>query len=137
MNLKNIPFAEMIKLAEADGGYTFALNNEVAYTNHLGTVAAAAQFSLAEFTSGQWLLDTFPDLAQQAIPMLRKSSVKFKTPGKGRVRAKVQMSDTIAASVRKQLTEKKRALCEIEVVVVDDNEQIIMAGNFEWFIALN
>lgn len=137
MNLKNIPFAEMIKLANADGLYTFALNDEVAYTNHLGTVAAAAQFSLAEFTSGQWLLDTFPDLSQQAIPMLRKSSVKFKTPGKGRMRARVKATEPNATEVRKQLLEKKHALCAIEVVVVDDNEQITMTGNFEWFIALN
>jgi acyl-coenzyme A thioesterase PaaI-like protein len=137
MNLKDIPFAGMIRLSEAEGEYTFALDDDIAYTNHLGTVAAAAQFSLAEFTSGQWLLDTFPDLAQQAIPMLRKSSVKFKTPGKGRVRAKVQVSETTALEVRKQLTEKKRALCEIEVVVVNDEEKVIMIGIFEWFITLN
>jgi hypothetical protein len=48
----------------------------------------------------------------------------------------VQASETIALEVRKQLTEKKQALCEIEVVAVNEEEQIIMTGTFEWFIGL-
>ena len=77
-NLTQIPFAQLIKLQNSQGEYLFELANETIYTNHLGTVAAAAQFSLAEFASGQWLLNNFTDLADNTIPMLRKSEVKFK-----------------------------------------------------------
>lgn len=136
MNLTQIPFAKMIRLQEAEGDYTFCLPAHADYTNHLGTVAAAAQFSLAEFATGQWLLDTFPDLAEHVIPMLRTSEVKFKLPAKGRVRAKVIVPQESIAQVRNDLQMKKRALCSIPVQVINEEGQVVMNGNFEWILML-
>ena len=136
MQLTTIPFAQMIRLQEGDGKYTFCLPAHSDYTNHLGTVAAAAQFSLAEFATGQWLLDTFPELAEQVIPMLRTSSVKFKQPAIGRVRAQVYASTEVADAVRTDLMQRKRALCSIPVKVVNDEEEVVMSGTFDWFLAM-
>lgn len=136
MQLTTIPFAQMIRLQESEGPYTFCLPALAEYTNHLGTVAAAAQFSLAEFATGQWLLDTFPDLAEQVIPMLRTSAVKFKQPAIGRVRAQVTLSTDVAEGVRTELLQRKRTLCTIPVKVVNDAEEVVMMGTFDWFLAM-
>lgn len=136
MQLTEIPFAQMIRLEPADSPYLFCLPVHQDYTNHLGTVAAAAQFSLAEFASGQWLLDTFPDLADEVIPMLRSSNVKFKKPANGRIRAKVMAAESSITSVRQELRERKRTLCLVEVVVVNNDEATVMSGTFEWFLMM-
>lgn len=136
MNLKDIPFAKVLGVADSGEGFLFELANDEKYTNHLGTVAAAAQFSLAEFASGQWMINEFPDLAQQVIPVLRKSEVKFKKPAYGKVRAKASVPDEIKQKFITELTERKRALLDISVVVVNDNNEIVMHGTYEWFIQL-
>lgn len=135
-NLTQIPFAQLIKLQNSQGEYLFELANETIYTNHLGTVAAAAQFSLAEFASGQWLLNNFTDLADNTIPMLRKSEVKFKTPGYGKIRAKASVADDLKQQTLNQLMQTKRALINIFVEVVDEQDKLIMQGHFEWYLQL-
>lgn len=136
IQVTEIPFAQMIRLEPADSPYLFCLPAHQDYTNHLGTVAAAAQFSLAEFASGQWLLNTFADLADQVIPMLRSSNVKFKKPASGCIRAKVMTAESSIASVRLELHERKRTLCLVEVVVVNDDDAMVMSGTFEWFLMM-
>jgi acyl-coenzyme A thioesterase PaaI-like protein len=134
MQLTNIPFAQLIRLKHSQSGYVFELLAHDEYTNHLGTVAAAAQFSLAEFASGQCLLDTFPDLQQSIIPMLRKSDVKFRKPAFGRIRAKATLDEKIVEQIRNELSVRNRTICHIRVDVVNDDEEIVMSGNYEWFL---
>lgn len=136
MNLANIPFANLLALKPADGEYLFELDGHVRYTNHLNTVAAAAQFSLAEIASGQWLLNHFPDLANDAIPMLRKSNVRFRTPAKGRVRARATTPESEASEIRTRLVNYRRTTCVITIEVVDDSGDVTMHGEYEWFLML-
>lgn len=136
MNLADIPFANLLGLKPSADDYIFELDGHVRYTNHLNTVAAAAQFSLAEVASGQWLLNHFPDLAAHAIPMLRKSNVRFRTPAVGRIRARTTTPPTEAAEIRARLLSNRRTTCVIHVEVVTDDETITMQGDFEWFLML-
>ena len=136
MNLKDIPFAKLLGLANGQGEFLFELTDDITYTNHLGTVAAAAQFSLAEFTSGQWLLNTFPDIAPNVIPMLRKSEVKFKKPAYGRIRAKANVNRETQEEFLHVFNQNKRALIKIEIDIVNDTSEKVMTGIYEWFIQL-
>lgn len=136
MNLKHIPFAKLLGLTEGQGDFLFELTDDINYTNHLGTVAAAAQFSLAEFASGQWLLNTFPEIAPNVIPMLRKSEVKFKKPAYGRIRAKANVSKETQDEFLYIFNLHKRALIKIYIVLVNDNNEEVMNGVYEWFIQL-
>lgn len=136
MDLAAIPFAKLIGISPSTNEFIFELVDDVKYTNHLGTVAAAAQFSLAEFASGQWMINTFPDIAPKVIPVLRKSEVKFKKPAFGKIRAKVNVSNEIIPEFTNQLTQSKRALISINVIVVNDNDEAVMNGIYEWFIQL-
>jgi acyl-coenzyme A thioesterase PaaI-like protein len=136
MNLKDIPFARLIGLTEGQEEFLFELTDDITYTNHLGTVAAAAQFSLAEFASGQWLINTFPDIAPNVIPMLRKSEVKFKKPAYGRIRAKANVNRETQEEFLHVFNQNKRALIKIEIDIVNDTSEKVMTGIYEWFIQL-
>jgi hypothetical protein len=136
MNLKDIPFAKLIGLTEGQGEFLFELTDDQIYTNHLGTVAAAAQFSLAEFASGQWLINSFPDIAPNVIPMLRKSEVKFKKPAHGKIRAKAKVDHISQQTFLQDLNQFNRALIKIEIDIVIDTNEIVMTGIYEWFIQL-
>ena len=136
MNLKDIPFAKLLDISESNSEFLFELSDDEKYTNHLGTVAAAAQFSLAEFASGQWMLNSFPDIATQVIPVLRKSEVKFRKPAIGRVRARAIVNDESRDQFLTDLTQRKHALVAILIELVNDDLEIVMSGTYEWFIQL-
>jgi acyl-coenzyme A thioesterase PaaI-like protein len=136
MNLKDIPFAKLLAVSDSTSEFLFELQDDEKYTNHLGTVAAAAQFSLAEFASGQWMINTFPEYASQVIPVLRKSEVKFKKPALGRVRARAIVDEDIRHLFITELTQRKRALVTILIELVNDDLEVVMSGTYEWFIQL-
>ncbi len=136
MNLKEIPFAKLLAVSDSTSGFLFELSDDEKYTNHLETVAAAAQFSLAEFASGQWLIHAFPEYAAQVIPVLRKSEVKFRKPAIGRVRARAIVNDESRHQFLTDLTHRKRALVTILIELVNDDLEIVMSGTYEWFIQL-
>ncbi len=136
MNLKEIPFAKLLAVSDSTSGFLFELSDNEKYTNHLGTVAAAAQFSLAEFASGQWLIHAFPEYATQVIPVLRKSEVKFRKPAIGRVRARAIVNEDTRDLFITELTQRKRALVTIVIELVNDDLEIVMSGTYEWFIQL-
>lgn len=136
MNLKEIPFAKLLAVSNSDTDFLFELSADEKYTNHLGTVAAAAQFSLAEFASGQWMINTFPDIAPNVIPVLRKSEVKFRKPALGRVRARALVNEETKTQFITELTQRKRALLTIPIELVNDDLEVVMSGTYEWFIQL-
>jgi acyl-coenzyme A thioesterase PaaI-like protein len=136
MNLKDIPFAKLLDISESNSEFLFELSDDEKYTNHLGTVAAAAQFSLAEFASGQWMLNSFPDIAPQVIPVLRKSEVKFRKPAIGRVRARAIVNDDTRQLFISELLLRKRALLKVLIELVNDDLEVVMSGTYEWFIQL-
>jgi acyl-coenzyme A thioesterase PaaI-like protein len=136
MNLDQIPFAKLIQLQKEEDTGTVSLPDINAFTNHLGTVSAAAQFSLAEIASGQWLLDTFPDLANQIVALIRSSQVTFKKPGIGKLTARITNHPDTAVELKNELLEKQRALFNIRVHVLDSREQVVMIGEYRWYLQL-
>jgi acyl-coenzyme A thioesterase PaaI-like protein len=136
MNLKEIPFAKLLAISESNSEFLFELSDDEKYTNHLGTVAAAAQFSLAELASGQWMINSFPDIATQVIPVLRKSDVKFRKPAIGRVRARAIVNEETRHQFISELMQRNRALLKVLIELVNDDLEIVMSGTYEWFIQL-
>ena len=136
MNLKDIPFAKLLDISESNSEFLFELSDDEKYTNHLGTVAAAAQFSLAEFASGQWMINSFPDIATQVIPVLRKSDVKFRKPAIGRVRARAIVNEETRHQFISELMQRNRALLKVLIELVNDDSEVVMSGTYEWFIQI-
>ena len=79
MNVVKIPFVKKTGIIKTE-------NNELILPfttdthNHLKTMHASAQFTLAETASGDFLQTSFPELVGKVIPVLREAKVKFKKP---------------------------------------------------------
>lgn len=133
MEITNIPFAQTVGLVKgADGVLKF--NYDEALFNHLQTIAAGAQYSLAELASGDHLLSLFPELVEKVIPVLRNSQLKYKSPAATSISAHPSVSDKAVAKFRKQLEKKGRALITINVDIKDTAGVITSSGSFLWYV---
>jgi acyl-coenzyme A thioesterase PaaI-like protein len=111
------------------------LSDKEKYKNHLGTIHASAQFSLAEATSGYFLLKEFQEI-KNIIPVVRKVEVKYKKPAQGKLFSKAELKEN-EEEIIKELFDKQRVLITVKVGILDSKSNITMVADFEWFIALN
>ena len=82
MTITEVPFNRFLGIRKADGDpeYLLQLDDSPHYQNHLGTVHASVQLALAEASSGERLLQQFPDLAAGVLSVVRRVEAKFKNP---------------------------------------------------------
>jgi len=132
MDVTKIPFAKHVGIKE--NNETLCLDEGTNLLNHLNTVHASAQFTLAETQSGLYLQILFPELIGKVIPLLRSSLVKYKTPAKGRLKAFASVESEIKEKFEKQFQYKNRGSISVNVEVRDNDNVITMSGEFVWFI---
>lgn len=83
MDVTKLPFNEFIGLKLSDEpNYLLMLDDRAEYLNHLNTVHAGALFTLAEATSGHYLLGQFNELPD-IVPVVRKVEIKYRKPAIG------------------------------------------------------
>ena len=134
MNITEIPFNKFIEILSDDEDKSYLhLELKDHMKNHLGTMHASAQFSLAEACSGLCLQRSFPQLENSVVPILRKSEVKFKRPAISSIRAQAEIMKEHRERFEQQLERKGRASIEVAVNVLDQDGTITMSGNYEWF----
>jgi acyl-coenzyme A thioesterase PaaI-like protein len=131
MNVADIPFNRFLGL-RSDGS-VLLLPADAKYRNHLGTVHAGAQFSLAEAASGQWLLARFGDAAADYLAVVRHVDVKYRRPASGELTAKAEVPDEAARQFRETLDRRGRAAIEVAVQVLGADQAITLEATFEWF----
>lgn len=102
--------------------------------NHIGTIHAGAQFSLAEAASGEFLLRHLGDGQGQVLAVLRSSSMKYRKPAHGALRATAQFAGETAESLAGTLEKRGRALTTVLVEVADTQGIVTMTGRFDWFL---
>ena len=133
MNVLEIPFVQKVGLRRNRDGY-LTLPMDKSNENHIQTVHASAQFTLAETLSGEALQKMFPHLEGQVVPILRESAIKFKKPATGEIYGLAHIDDTIKEKFEEQLEKKGRASISVDVEIKDTNEIVTCSGRFEWFI---
>ena len=101
--------------------------------NHIGTIHASVQFTLAESQSGLFLQTEFPDIGE-VIALLRGSTVKYKLPATSKLIAKASMSQESKDKFMRQFTKKGRAGITVLVEICDSENHITMMGEFNWYI---
>ena len=131
MNVADIAFNRFLGL-RSDGS-VLTLPEDPRYKNHVGTVHAGAQFSLAEAASGQWLLGKFGDAAADHLAVVRHVEVKYRRPAAGELTAKAEVSDDDAGRFRDTLERRGRAAIEVRVQVLGADHGITLEATFEWF----
>ena len=133
MDLTEIPFVKKVGIKQSDDG-DLALPMEPSISNHLNTIHASAQFTLAETASGKLLMESFPELVGKVVPVLRDSHIKFKRPADSAITAHASMSDEASQSLMAQLERRGRGSIEIGVEIRDASNKITCTGLFNWFI---
>jgi len=133
MEILNIPFVSKIglqKCAEGNLRLLYAEEN----SNHLKSLHAGAQFTLAETASGNYLQSNFPDLAPVVIPVLRDAQVKYKKPAMKDLKAYVSIKDEVRSKFFTQIGGKGRGLIALDVLLKDSDGITTFEGTFNWFI---
>jgi acyl-coenzyme A thioesterase PaaI-like protein len=137
MNVIDIPFNALLKIekAPADSPYLLQLQESPCLLNHIGTIHAGVQLTLAEAASGQWLMQAMPELADKMIGVVRRVEAKFKNPMLGAIYSRAVTSlDEIRRSAE-PLASKGRALVAVAVEIVDNSGNVGLVATFEWFAA--
>ena len=133
MDVTQIPFAKHIGIEYQDKG-TLKLKPTKAVQNHIQSIHASAQFTLAETQSGLFLQQAFPALVGKVVGVLRGSTVKYKNPATTSIYAIARLEESLKEKFLSQLERKARAGISITVELRDENEVTTMVGTFEWFI---
>jgi acyl-coenzyme A thioesterase PaaI-like protein len=131
MNVADIPYNHFLGL-QSDG-CVLTLPADAKYRNHLGTVHAGAQFSLAEAASGQWLLGRFGDAAADYLAVVRHVDVKYRRPASGELTARAEVPEEEAGRFRETLERRGRAAIEVHVQLIAADQGITLEATFEWF----
>lgn len=135
MNIAEIPFNQLVGLQrEPEGGeFSVSLPGDARYHNHLGIVHAAAQLTLAEAASGDWMLRHFGDRATDIIGVVRRMETKFKQPARGKILGKATVSDEARRQLETDLATKRMVLFSLRVDVFDEHGAHTLTATIEWF----
>ncbi len=128
----DIPFVKHIGLKEKEKQLSLDLKRSVC--NHVDTIHAAAQFTLAETESGMHLQSLFPDLEQKVIPLLREAQIKYKKPAKQKIIAYSFAEKEDVEKFIKQFGKKGRALLQIKVEIRDVEDVVTCVAHYTWYV---
>jgi hypothetical protein len=131
-----IPFHKFLNIKRYTDSSEFILmiDERPEYLNHVGTVHACAQITLAEATSGEFLTDNIPNLIDKFFPVVRKSQTKYHKPAHGSLFSKAKILETTIPQIVQEVEEKGRAVFQIEVKVFDSTNVNTLTAVFDWFI---
>ena len=132
MNATDIPFVRHIGIKGENSVLSLAFETNV--LNHINTIHASAQFTLAETQSGIHLQKLFPELEGKVLPVLRDAQIKYKKPAHEKVFAFSFVDDEAVEKFRMQFEKKGRGLLQVNVEVKDINGILTAQCVFTWFV---
>jgi acyl-coenzyme A thioesterase PaaI-like protein len=133
-SVTELPFNRFVGLEQTDEpAKLLRLPTGGQYLNHLGTVHASALLSLAEATSGEFLLRHFGSSAG-VVPVVRRLEAKFRKPANGAVTSAANAAPEALAQLDADLAAKGRALIPVTVELHDDGGAHVLTATVDWFI---
>ena len=132
MRAEDIPFAKFVGIEESEEGVSLSYKKEL--NNHLETLHAGAQYTLAETASGLLLQELFPELVGKVLPILRESNIKYKKPASKKIKALAKVDDAKKEKFSEQFLKKGRALLEVSVALSDADNGMVALASFVWFV---
>lgn len=136
MDNLSIPFHSFLNIQKSTNpDFLLMIYERPEYLNHVGTVHACVQVSLAEATSGEFLHTQIDGLMSgNFMPVVRKSQHKYHKPANGELFAKARLIDTSIPELKKGIQEQGRVLFQIEIKVFDSKNVNTLTSIFDWFI---
>jgi len=133
MDVTNIPFVEHTGISKNDEGQlVLAQRHEL--ENHMQTMHASAQFTLAETQSGDFMQRAFPEYTGKVVGLLREASVKYKRPAISTLIAYATIDKESKMTFITQLEKRARASLTVHVELKDEENNMTMTGEFHWFV---
>ena len=132
MKATDIEFVKLVGIKQSQNSVSLAYKKDV--LNHIESIHASAQFTLAETQSGLHLQETFPELVGTVVPMLRESHIKYKKPALNSIMAFAECSDENIAKFREQFDKKGRATLSVNVEIKDSEGVLTASSEFIWFV---
>lgn len=135
MKVLEIPFNAFlgVKQAPGDSGMLLELDESSSSLNHIGTVHACVQLSLAEASSGEFLTRALPEYDGRAVAVLRRVEAKFRNPIRGKIFARAVTTESEVRQAAEPLASKGRAIVAVTIEIVDNSGVVGMAATFDWF----
>lgn len=98
--------------------------------NHMGSLYAGAQFTLADITGGALFLATFD--SQTTVPTLKNLTMEFVKPATSDLHLSLQLSTQQIADMTEAVEAEGKAHCELEGQLCDRSSEVIahMKGTF-------
>jgi acyl-coenzyme A thioesterase PaaI-like protein len=128
----DIPFVRHIGIEEKNSELSLNFNENI--LNHIKTIHASAQFTLAETQSGIHLQSLFPELEGKVVPVLRDAQIKYKKPAQEKIIAFASADEEAIEKFKVQFDKKGRGSLQIEVVIKDINDVVTCQATFTWFV---
>jgi len=128
----DIPFVKHIGLKEDNTQLSLDLKKSVC--NHVETIHAAAQFTLAETESGMHLQSLFPELEQKVIPLLREAQIKYKKPATQKILAYSFVEEEDVKKFKQQFEKKGKALLKIRIEIRDIDDILTCEARYTWYV---
>ena len=136
MDITQLPFNAHVGITRAERDeYVLVLIMREHLENHLGTIHASALFSLAEATSGEFLIQsrgTRSDIGG----VVRKSSSKYSRPANGDIFSRVKTPPSTIKSAIETVDSRGRSLVDIDVELVDETSKLVASFGFTWLLAI-
>ena len=137
MDVLAIPFHKFLNIEEHPGDeYIFEAKERPEYLNHLQTIHACVQLSLAEASSGEFLLQQFKEINTGVIPLIRKTEAKYHGPANGTLYSRASFLSSGKAEVLGELSEKNRTITQIKVEILDSSKNRVLTAIFDWFLKI-
>ena len=135
MDILAIPFHKYLNIEKHPGDeYIFEAREKPEHLNHLGTIHACVQLSLAEASSGEYLLLEFGALRDEVIPLIRKTEVKYHRPANGTLYSRASFPSLNKEEVLNELKSRGRSVIQIKVEIFDSSSRKVLTAVFDWFL---
>ena len=132
MEVTQIPFVKLLEINDEKEYLSLEYKKDI--LNHVQTIHASAQFTLAETQSGVLLQELFPDLEGKVIPLLRDATIKYKKPAQKKIYAFASVSDENLQKFQELFEKKGRGSVQVDVVVKDIDDVVTAVASFVWFV---
>lgn len=133
MKATDIAFVQLVGIKQNENH--LSLENKKDIHNHIDTIHACAQVTLAETQSGMHLQQLFPELEGLVVPLLRDSSMKYKKPATSKLTAYSFVDEASVQKFKTQFAKKGRGSLSVEVELKDIDGLCVAQGVFGWFIS--
>lgn len=128
----DIPFVNTVGIQEERDKLFLDFKDDI--LNHIKTIHASAQFTLAETESGIYLQTLFPELKGKVLPVLRDAQIKYKKTATQKIIAYSSSDKEVVEKFKNQFDKKGRGTIKVDVEIRDINDIVTSYATFTWFI---